>query len=82
VGGACGTHERGGKGVQDLVAKPEERRPLGRLGHSSEDGIRLDLGEISWGCGVDSVGSGYGPVAGSSEHSDEHFGSGTTSLVS
>jgi hypothetical protein len=51
-------HGRGGKGVQDLVAKPERRRPLGRLGLSWEDGIRMDLGEISWGYGVDSVGSG------------------------
>jgi hypothetical protein len=31
---------------------------------------------------VDSSGSGWGPVAGSCEHGDEHSGTGATELVS
>jgi hypothetical protein len=33
-----------------LVRKPEGKRPLGRLRHKWEDGIRMDLREIGW-CG-------------------------------
>jgi hypothetical protein len=32
-------------------------------------------------CGVDSTGSVYGPVAGSCEHGDEHWGSSAMELV-
>jgi hypothetical protein len=32
-----------------LVGKPEGRRPLGRPRRRWEDGIRMDLQEISWG---------------------------------
>jgi len=32
-----------------LVGKPEEKRPLGRPGHSWEDDIVMDLQEV--GCG-------------------------------
>jgi hypothetical protein len=32
--------------------------------------MTIDLREIDWECGVDSVGSGYGSVAGSFEHGD------------
>jgi hypothetical protein len=35
---------------------------------------------LGW-CGVDSHGSGYGPMSGSREHGDEPSGSGTTKLV-
>jgi hypothetical protein len=41
-----------------LVGKPEEKRPLGRSRCRWEDGIRLDLREMGWGCRVDPVGSG------------------------
>jgi hypothetical protein len=41
-----------------LVGKPEGKRPLGRPRRRWEDGIRMDLREMGWGCGVDSVGSG------------------------
>jgi hypothetical protein len=41
-----------------LAGKPEGRRPLGRPRRRWEDGIRMDLEEIVWGCGVDSPGSG------------------------
>jgi hypothetical protein len=32
-----------------LVGKSEGKRPLGRLRHRWEDGIRMDLREIGWG---------------------------------
>jgi hypothetical protein len=48
---------RGKKSVHCLVGKPEGRRPFGRPRRRWEDEIRMDLGEIGWGCGVDSVGS-------------------------
>jgi hypothetical protein len=55
-----------------LVGKPEGTRPLGRPRRMWEDGIRMDLGEIGlWGCGLDSTGSGHGPVAGCCECGDE-----------
>jgi hypothetical protein len=38
------------------VGKPEGKRPLGRTRRRWEDVIRINLGEIGWGCGVDSVG--------------------------
>jgi hypothetical protein len=41
-----------------LVGKPEGKRPLGRPRRRWEDGIRMDLREIGWGCRLDSVGSG------------------------
>jgi hypothetical protein len=33
-----------------LVGKPEGKRPVGRPRRSREDGIRMDLREIGWGC--------------------------------
>jgi hypothetical protein len=36
-----------------LVGKPEGRRPLGRPKRRWEDGVRMDLGEIGLGGGVD-----------------------------
>jgi hypothetical protein len=41
-----------------LVGKPEGKRPLGRPRGRWEDGLKMDLTEIGWGCGVDSPGSG------------------------
>jgi hypothetical protein len=32
-----------------LVGKPEGKRPLGRLRHRWEDGVRMDLRVIGWG---------------------------------
>jgi hypothetical protein len=39
------------------VGKPEGKRPLGRQMRRWEDGIRIDLMGIGWGCGLDSTGS-------------------------
>jgi hypothetical protein len=33
-----------------LVGKPEGKRPLGRPRRRWEDGIKMDVREISWGC--------------------------------
>jgi hypothetical protein len=41
-----------------LVGKPEGKRPLVRPRRRWEDGIKMDLRETGWGCGVDSPGSG------------------------
>jgi hypothetical protein len=41
-----------GRGVHRiLVGKPEGRRPLGRPRHRWEDNIKMDLQEVSGGCG-------------------------------
>jgi hypothetical protein len=39
------------------------------------------LGRLAWGCGLDSTGSGYEPVAGCCECSDEPSGYCATELV-
>jgi hypothetical protein len=41
-----------------LVGKREGKRPVGRSRHRWVDGIRMDLREIDWRCGLDSAGSG------------------------
>jgi hypothetical protein len=41
-----------------LVRKPEGKRPLERPRRRWEDGFKMDLREIGWGCRVDSPGSG------------------------
>jgi hypothetical protein len=40
------------------MGKPEGKRPLERPKCRWEDGIKMELTEIGWGCGVDSPGSG------------------------
>jgi hypothetical protein len=66
-----------------LVGKPEGKKLLGRPRRRWEDGIRIDLREIGLGggCGLDSVVSGQGPVAGCCECGDEPSGSCATELV-
>jgi hypothetical protein len=55
-----------------LMGKPEGKRPLGRPRRRWEDGIRIDLMKIGLGvCGLDSTGSGQGPVAGCGERPKE-----------
>jgi hypothetical protein len=60
-----------------LVGKPEGKRTLGSPRRRWENGIRMDLGEIGLGGGLDSTSSGQGPVAG-----DEPSSSCATELVS
>jgi hypothetical protein len=42
-----------------VVAKPEERRPLGRPRRRWEDNIKVGLTEVGWGHGLDRDGLGY-----------------------
>jgi hypothetical protein len=35
-----------------LVENPEEKRPLGRPRHRSENNIKIDIKEIMWGVGA------------------------------
>jgi hypothetical protein len=65
-----------------LVGKPEGKRPLGRQGVGGKMGSEWILGRLAWGCGLDSTGSGQGPVAGCCECGDESSGSCATELVS
>jgi hypothetical protein len=59
-----------------LVRKPEGKRPLGRPRHRWEDNIRKDHRKIRVRvCGLDSLGSEQGPVAGFCEHGNEPSGS-------
>jgi hypothetical protein len=39
-----------------LVGKPDGKRPVERQRHRWKDVIRMGLGEIAWGCVVDSIG--------------------------
>jgi hypothetical protein len=65
-----------------LVGKPEGKRPLGRPRCRWEDGVRMELREIGLGvCGLDSTGSGQGPVSGCCECGDKPSGSCATELV-
>jgi hypothetical protein len=71
------------KVYRDFVGKADGKRSLGRPRLRWEDGIRMVLRETGWwSVGVDPVGSGQGPVAGSCEYGDEPSGSGATELVS
>jgi hypothetical protein len=67
-----------------VVGKPEGKRPLGRPRRSGKMGSQWIFGRLAWGggCGLDSTGSGQGPVAGCCECGDEPSGSCATELVS
>jgi hypothetical protein len=59
-----------------LMEKPEGKRLIGRPRRRREDGITMDLGETGWVvCGVDSTGSGHGPVTSSCDCGEEFSGS-------
>jgi hypothetical protein len=80
VGVACCTHGRGEKMYKVLMGKPEEKRPLGRpRSRWDQNG---SWGDWLWECGMDSNGSGSGPVAGCCAYGDELSCSGDRELVS
>jgi hypothetical protein len=85
VGGAYGTHGRGDESVQGFGGKAWRKETTRKIKAypRREDGIRMDLGEIGWGGGggVDSIGSGYGPLADCCECGDEPSYSDATELV-
>jgi len=49
MGGACSTYGEEEKCIQELVGKPEGKRPLGGPRHRWEDNIKMDLQEIVCG---------------------------------
>jgi hypothetical protein len=49
MGGAYSVYGGEERHIQDLVGKPEGKRPLGRPRHRWEDYIKMDLQEV--GCG-------------------------------
>jgi hypothetical protein len=51
------------------------KRPLRRPRHKWEDGIKISLGTLAGGRGVNSIGSGWESMAGSYEYGDEPIGS-------
>jgi hypothetical protein len=58
VGGTDVTHGRGEESVQGFSGKVRMKRSFGGPRCKSEDGIRMDLREIRWGCRLDPAGSG------------------------
>jgi hypothetical protein len=63
---------------------PKERDHLEDQGVGGKMGSEWILGRLAWGggCGLDSTGSGQGPVAGFCECGEEPSGSCATELVS
>jgi hypothetical protein len=59
------------KCIKILVGKPNGKRQLGRPRHRWEDNIKRNIREISVRRGLDSCGSGQGPVGNSCGHSNE-----------
>jgi hypothetical protein len=78
VGGECSTYGRGEKSVQGFGGSRDHMEDQGVDGKMGSEWI---LGGLAWG-GVDSTGSGQGPVAGCCECGDEPSGSCATELVS
>jgi hypothetical protein len=59
----------------------KERQHFEDQGVDGRMGSEWILGRLAWGCRVDLVGSGQGPVAGCCEYDDEPAGSGATELI-
>jgi hypothetical protein len=57
------------------VCKSEEKRPLGRHGHTWQNINEMGLKEIGWERRLDSSGSRCGPMAGSFEDGNKPSGS-------
>jgi hypothetical protein len=66
-----------------LWESPKERDQLEDQGVGGKMGSEWILGRLAWGggCGLDSTGSGQGPVSGCCECGDEPSGSCATELV-
>jgi hypothetical protein len=60
---------------------PEEKDHLKDQGADGRMGSKWTLGRLVEGCGVDSPGSGYGPLVGCCECGNEPSGSGPTEFV-
>jgi hypothetical protein len=85
VGGACSTRGRWEKHVQGFGGKSQRKNK--DLEDQRVDGRmvpKCTLGRLVGGggeCGMDSPGSGQGPLAGCCECGDEPSGSGSTELI-
>jgi hypothetical protein len=64
-----------------LVGKPEGKNHLKVQSVDGRMGSKWTLGRLFGGCGLDSPGSGYIPVAVCCECGDEPSGSGATDFV-
>jgi hypothetical protein len=64
-----------------LMGKPEGKVHKKNQGADGRIGSKWTLGKLVVGCGVDSPGSGYGPLAGCCECGDEPAISGAKELV-
>jgi hypothetical protein len=80
VGRACGAWERGETCTGFWCESSKERDHLKYQGVDGSVLLEWSLGKCL-GCGVDSPGSGYGPLAGCCECGDEPSGSCATKLV-
>jgi hypothetical protein len=74
--------ERREKCTRFWCESPREGDHLEDQGVGGKMESKWILGRLAWGCGLDSTGSGQGPVAGCSECGDEPSGSCATELVS
>jgi hypothetical protein len=63
------------------LESPKEGDHLEDQGVVGKIGSEWILGGLDWGCGLDSTGSGLGPVAGCCECGDETSCSCSTELV-
>jgi hypothetical protein len=71
-----------GRKVYDVfVGKPEGKRPLGRPRLDGRMGSEWILGRLAGVCGLDSTGSGQGPVSSCCESGDDPSGFCATELV-
>jgi hypothetical protein len=60
--------------INILIEKPEGKRQFGIPKLREEQKNKMNLKDRCCGCGLDSSGSGYVPVVGSFERSDETSG--------
>jgi hypothetical protein len=72
MGKVCSMCSQGKSAYKIFVIKPEQKRPLGRPEHRW--GYKMNLETRVGGFGLDSSGSGQGPVADSCVHSNEFSG--------
>jgi hypothetical protein len=60
-----------GNAYRMFFGMPEEDRPLAGPSSRCKNNIEIDLRNVVRGCGLDSFGSGWGPLACSCEHGNE-----------
>jgi hypothetical protein len=78
--GACGSHGRGEKSVQGFGRKALRKETTRKT--RGIDGMNGSQGDWLGVCGVDSTGSGQGPLVGCCKSSDELLGSGAMKFIS